>query len=47
MDDGVIVEEGSAGEVLDRPVQERTRRFLRMVAHEPAAAAAAQAGAAA
>jgi polar amino acid transport system permease protein len=34
MDDGVIVEEGPPGQVLDQPKQERTRRFLRMVAHE-------------
>ena len=40
MDDGVIVEQGSAGEVLDRPIQERTRRFLRTVSHEPVAAIA-------
>jgi ABC-type polar amino acid transport system ATPase subunit len=31
MDGGVIVEQGSAEQVLDRPAQERTRRFLRMV----------------
>ena len=31
MDGGVIVEQGGAEQVLDRPVQERTRRFLRMV----------------
>ncbi|WP_428487719.1 amino acid ABC transporter permease/ATP-binding protein [Rhodopila sp.] len=31
MDDGLIVEQGAAEQVLDRPVQERTRRFLRMV----------------
>jgi polar amino acid transport system permease protein len=31
MDGGVIVEQGSAEQVLDRPVQERTQRFLRMV----------------
>jgi polar amino acid transport system permease protein len=31
MDDGVIVEQGPPQEVLDRPVQDRTRRFLRMV----------------
>jgi polar amino acid transport system ATP-binding protein/polar amino acid transport system permease protein len=31
MDDGVIVEQGPPGEVLDRPVQDRTRRFLRMM----------------
>jgi ABC-type polar amino acid transport system ATPase subunit len=29
MDDGKIVEEGKPEEVLDRPKQERTRRFLR------------------
>jgi ABC-type polar amino acid transport system ATPase subunit len=29
MDDGKIVEQGSPEEVLDRPKQERTRRFLR------------------
>ncbi len=34
MDDGVIVEQGRPGEVLDRPVQERTRKFLRLVAQE-------------
>ena len=39
IDDGIIVEEGAAKQVLDRPAQERTRRFLRMVAHEDAAAA--------
>jgi ABC-type polar amino acid transport system ATPase subunit len=33
MDDGVIVEEGPPGQVLDQPAQERTRRFLRRVAH--------------
>jgi polar amino acid transport system permease protein len=31
MDGGVIVEQGAAEQVLDRPVHERTRRFLRMV----------------
>ncbi len=31
MDGGVIVEQGDAEQVLDRPAQERTRRFLRMV----------------
>ena len=31
MDGGVIVEQGDPEQVLDRPVQERTRRFLRMV----------------
>jgi ABC-type polar amino acid transport system ATPase subunit len=29
MDDGKIVEEGRPGDVLDRPKEERTRRFLR------------------
>jgi polar amino acid transport system permease protein len=31
MDDGVIVEQGPPATVLDRPAQDRTRRFLRMV----------------
>jgi polar amino acid transport system permease protein len=31
IDDGVIVEQGPPAAVLDRPVQDRTRRFLRMV----------------
>ena len=31
MDGGVIVEQGDPHQVLDRPVHERTRRFLRMV----------------
>jgi polar amino acid transport system permease protein len=31
MDDGAIVEQGPPGAVLDRPTQDRTRRFLRMV----------------
>jgi polar amino acid transport system permease protein len=31
MDDGVIVEQGPPAAVLDRPAQDRTRRFLRMV----------------
>ena len=31
MDGGVIVEQGRPEQVLERPVQERTRRFLRMV----------------
>jgi polar amino acid transport system permease protein len=39
IDDGVIVEEGAPQQVLDQPAEERTRRFLRMVAHEDAAAA--------
>jgi ABC-type polar amino acid transport system ATPase subunit len=33
MNDGVIVEEGPPGQVLDQPVQELTRRFLRRVPH--------------
>ncbi len=39
IDDGIIVEEGTPKQVLDQPAQERTRRFLRMVAHDDAAAA--------
>jgi polar amino acid transport system permease protein len=39
IDDGIIVEEGAPKQVLDQPAQERTRRFLRMVAREDAAAA--------
>ncbi len=31
MDQGVVVEQGPPSQVLDRPEQERTRRFLRMV----------------
>ena len=31
MDDGVIVEQGPPDSLLDRPAQERTRKFLRMV----------------
>jgi hypothetical protein len=34
MDDGVIVEEGPPKQVLDQSMHQRTRRFLRMVAHE-------------
>jgi hypothetical protein len=34
MDGGVIVEEGTAAEVIDRPRPERTRRFLRLVERE-------------
>jgi polar amino acid transport system permease protein len=34
MDDGVILEEGPPGAVLEQPQQERTRRFLRRVAHQ-------------
>jgi polar amino acid transport system permease protein len=37
MDGGVIVEQGPPAEILDRPAQERTRRFLRMVAHKDVA----------
>jgi ABC-type antimicrobial peptide transport system ATPase subunit len=29
MDEGVIVEQGKPTDVLDRPKEERTRRFLR------------------
>ena len=36
MDEGQVVEEGSPGDLLDRPSHERTRRFLRMVEREPA-----------
>jgi polar amino acid transport system permease protein len=39
IDDGVIVEEGPPGQLLDRPLQERTRRFLRMVVHAEGIAA--------
>ena len=31
MDEGVVVEHGSPEQVLDRPTQERTQRFLRLV----------------
>jgi len=31
MDEGVIVEQGTPEEVLDRPTQERTQRFLRLI----------------
>ena len=34
MDDGRIVEEGAPGAVIDNPQHERTRRFLRLVAHD-------------
>jgi polar amino acid transport system permease protein len=34
MDDGQIVEEGAPADVIDNPRQERTRRFLRLVAHD-------------
>ncbi len=36
MDGGVIVEEGTAAEVIDRPRHDRTRRFLRLVEREAA-----------
>jgi polar amino acid transport system permease protein len=36
MDEGLVVESGPPQEVLDRPTQERTRRFLRMVAGDAA-----------
>jgi polar amino acid transport system permease protein len=39
MDDGVIVEEGPPARLLDHPEQERTRRFLRMVARSEDVAA--------
>lgn len=34
MDDGVILEEGPPGAVLEQPQQDRTRRFLCRVAHQ-------------
>ncbi len=34
MDDGRVVEEGSPADVLDRPREERTRQFLRLVSRE-------------
>jgi polar amino acid transport system permease protein len=34
MDDGQIVEEGAPAAVIDNPQHERTRRFLRLVAHD-------------
>jgi polar amino acid transport system permease protein len=34
MDDGQIVEEGAPAAVIDNPQQDRTRRFLRLVAHD-------------
>ncbi|MBV9219502.1 MAG: amino acid ABC transporter permease/ATP-binding protein [Methylobacteriaceae bacterium] len=34
MDDGQIVEEGTPAEVIDRPRQERTQRFLRLVEND-------------
>jgi polar amino acid transport system ATP-binding protein len=34
MDGGVIVEEGTSADVIDRPSHERTRRFLRLVERE-------------
>jgi polar amino acid transport system permease protein len=38
MDEGVIVEQGPPEQVLDRPAQERTQRFLRMVSQDTAVA---------
>jgi len=36
MDEGVVVEQGPASDVLDRPTHERTQRFLQMVdQHSP------------
>jgi polar amino acid transport system permease protein len=40
MDAGVVVEEGPPAQLLDHPVQDRTRRFLRMVGHKEHIAAA-------
>ena len=37
MDEGVIVEQGPPDTVLERPAQERTRRFLRMMDREEVA----------
>jgi ABC-type glutathione transport system ATPase component len=34
MDAGIVVEEGPPAQLLDHPVQDRTRRFLRMVGHD-------------
>jgi ABC-type histidine transport system ATPase subunit len=31
MDEGQVVEQGPPDQVLDRPAQERTQRFLRLV----------------
>jgi polar amino acid transport system ATP-binding protein/polar amino acid transport system permease protein len=41
MDDGVIVEEGPPGAVLEQPQQDRTRRFLRRVAQQESGTIAA------
>ena len=40
MDEGRIVEDGAPADILDFPKQERTQRFLRMVAREQAVASA-------
>jgi polar amino acid transport system permease protein len=40
MDGGEVIEEGTPEQVIDRPQHERTRRFLRMVDHAEADAAA-------
>jgi len=39
-DAGVVAEEGPPALLLDHPVQDRTRRFLRMVDHKEHIAAA-------
>ena len=44
MDQGEIVEEGPPAQVIDAPVHERTRRFLRMVEREDEPAAEVRAG---
>ena len=40
MDAGIVVEEGPPAKLLDQPVQDRTRRFLRIVGHKEHTAAA-------
>ncbi|HYY12070.1 MAG TPA: ATP-binding cassette domain-containing protein, partial [Kineosporiaceae bacterium] len=39
MDEGRVVEQGPPSEVIDNPREERTRRFLSMVAREPSSVA--------
>jgi len=39
MDGGIVIEQGSPADVIDRPQNDRTRRFLRMVEQAPAALA--------
>lgn len=39
MDGGIVIEQGSPAEVIDRPQNDRTRRFLRMVEKAPEAVA--------